>query len=205
MKNFRRFNRAYEALLEARRSIIGFSAQKVIEYYESHYMKARNACVAGIDKALDAMLEWFDEHFPASTMDAAHSDQFTYPEFFAMLKAHPELVETNEDGLKSLLASLKAKGLYGTGLNEFPSIEEFIPERLAKKKEYVPLAIAELEKIKDDDAKEVVDSVVAKLKLRRPLAGQASLDLLILRSNIKSDETRALIAKAREYLEKIEK
>ena len=203
MKNFKRFRRAYEALDAARKAVFSFSPQKVVEYFEDDFNATRRQASTNIDVATEAILEWFDEHFPKDTMDAAHSDQFTYPEFFDMLKCHPELVESNEDRLQSLLCSLKAKGLYGTGLEAVPTLDEFITEKMKLKKEYVPLAIKELESIENEAYKEDLVPILEMLKARRPYARRAYLMLYTVRDVVNDPEGRAHLVQARALLDKI--
>jgi len=70
--------------------------------------------------------QWLKENFPRDRADAFHSDQFTFPEFFAMLKKYPELAEDNKDALQCLLCNLKTGSLGPTGLEQIPDISEFV-------------------------------------------------------------------------------
>ena len=189
MKNFLKFQSAYEALKEARQAAFRFSAERVSPYFEDEFHANRRNISDNIDIAIDALLDWFDENFPRTTMDAAQSDCFSYPAFFAMLKKHPELVESNEDNLAMLLAGLKAKGLYGTGLSTFPSIDEFISEKMKLKDGKVTEARRALSQIDEAGVKKEVEGIKDVLALRRPKTRMAYFAILKLRNGAWHDDT----------------
>ena len=204
MKNFVRFLRAYEALIGARQAAYRFSVERVSPYFEDEFYAARQNVSTGIDTALDVLLEWFDEHFPKNTADAAHSDQFSYPMFFEMLKKHPELVESNEENLQSLLCSLKAKGLYGTGLESVPAMSEFVTEKLELKKTMVEAALKELEQVENEAVKIELTPVRGYLTARRPLARPAYFKLLSMCGNMDKDtESYKHVEQAKQYLDRV--
>ena len=188
MKNFVKFLEAYEALNEARKAAFMFSTQHVSEYFVPEFQANRLKVATNIDKAIDAFLGWFDENFPRTTADAAQCECFYYPAFFDMLKKHPELVESNEEILQGLLCSLKAKGLYGTGLESFPTIDEFITEEMKLKTDKATEAIALLYKIEDSKLKEQVRPILEWLKDRRPRTRKAFVALLQLSGTKPEDE-----------------
>jgi len=188
MKNFVKFLKAYEALKEARKDAFMFSEKYVCEYREDEFRANRRKVVINIDLGIDALLEWFDENFPRTTADAAQCECFYYPAFFDMLKKHSELVISNEEILQGLLCSLKAKGLYGTGLDSFPTLDEFIPEEMKLKVAKATEAIELLHKIEDSKLKEKIRPILECLEARRPHTREAFVALLKLSGASAEDE-----------------
>lgn len=201
MKNFTKFLKAYEALGEARKAAFMFSPQRVSEYFEREFQANRFQIANNIDQGVEVLLDWFDENFPQTTVDAAHSDSFSYPAFFDMLKKHPELVESNEEVLKGLLCGLKALGLYGTGLESFPTIDEFITEAMKLKVVKVAEAVKILNKIEDPTLKEKIKPVMEWLKARRPYTRRAYMALLQMHEQ--NPENDAIIRQARACIERV--
>jgi len=201
MKNFVKFLEAYEALNEARKAAFMFSTQHVSEYFVAEFQANRLKIVTNIDKTIDALLGWFDENFPRTTADAAQCECFYYPAFFDMLKKHPELVESNEEILQGLLCSLKAKGLYGTGLESFPTIDEFITEAMKLKAAKVAEALDILKKIEDPSLKTKIKPVMEWLKARRPYTRRAYMALLQMHEP--EPENDAIIRQARACIERV--
>lgn len=201
MKNFQKFEKAYVALKDAKQAAVSFSTQKVIECYARDFQAFKQGICSKIDIAMSEQLDWFDEHFPQDTFDAAHSNCFSYPEFFSMLKNNPELVESNEKQLENLLCSLKARGLYGTGLESVPAIEEFVTPELQLKKTKVANALAELQKVSDEKLKQDLAPIVADLSLRRPKRKKAYYELLIMYNNLDKETTGyEYVRSAKEHL-----
>ena len=177
MKNFVKFERAYSALKDAHQDVFMFSVEKVSLAFEEDFRANRLRLANNLNLAKEALLDWFDENFPRDTADAARSDQFSYPAFFAMLRKHPELVESNEEALEGLLCSLKAKGLYGTGLEAFPKIDEFVNEGNKNKKAMVKAALKELRLVSSEALQIELKPVFDYLSARRPLTRQAYFKL----------------------------
>ena len=188
MKNFVKFLKAYEALVQARKDAFMFSSLSIKEYAQNEFIANRSAVAANIDLGIDALLDWFDENFPRTTADAAQCECFYYPAFFDMLKKHPELVESNEEILEGLLCNLKAKGLYGTGLESFPTIDEFVTEKMKLRNVKATEAIALLYQIEDSKLKEKVRPILEWLEARRPRTRKAFAALLRLPATNAEDE-----------------
>lgn len=201
MKNFKNFENVYVSLKDAKTATISFSTQMVNECCSKSFQVAKQEIVSKIDVAIEGLLVWFDEHCPQDTFDAAHSNCFSYPEFFSMLKNNPELVESNEKQLENLLCSLKARGLYGTGLESVPAIEEFVTPELQLKKTKVANALAELQKVSDEKLKQDLAPIVADLSLRRPKSKKAYYELLIMYNNLDKETTGyEYVRSAKEHL-----
>lgn len=126
MKNFVKFEKAYNALKDAKKAIHSVSSYCISEYGQQTFAAKRRENVQGIDVAIEVLKDWFKEHFPKTRTDAFHSDQFTFTGFFEMLKKHRELANENESALKSLLADMKGGDLRTMGLEKIPDISEFI-------------------------------------------------------------------------------
>ena len=126
MKNFKRFEATYDAQVKQANVLRSFSTNKIKDYFVSDWFAARNAALGLIDTTLKNLREWLKENFPRTTADAYHSDQFSFPEFFEMLKKHPELAEDNKEALKALLSSLKASDLTPARITKVPDISEFV-------------------------------------------------------------------------------
>lgn len=200
MKNFVKFLKAYEALNEARKDAFMFSVQHVCEYFEDEFRANRRKIASNIDVGINALLNWFDENFPRTTADAAQCECFSYPAFFDMLKKHPELVVSNEEILQGLLCSLKAKGLYGTGLDSFPTMDEFVTEAMKQKVAKAGEAVEILNKIDDPSLKEKIKPIMEWLNNRRPHTHRAYMALLQIHENAEND---AIIRQARACIERV--
>ena len=90
MKNFVRFEKAYKALKDAQRALVSIPSWSVNEIGENEFRAKRAETAKGINASIELLREWFKENFPRDTAAAYHSDQFTFPAFFAMLRAYPE-------------------------------------------------------------------------------------------------------------------
>jgi len=128
MKNFVKFERAYDALKQAKKAINSIPIHCVSEYGATTFAQKRRENINGIDIALEGLRDWFEAHFPKTRLDAFHSDSFTFAGFFEMLKRHPELAEENKKALASLLNDMKSGDFRTMGINEIPNISEFIKE-----------------------------------------------------------------------------
>gem|GEM_PF-5990856 len=117
---------AYASLVRAQKALYGFSPSKVNEYFVSDFQFMRNSVKSGIEVAKRNLKTWLTKNFPRTTADAYHSDQFSFAEFFAMLKKYPELAEENKEALAELLYSLKTSDLAPTGLKKVPELSEFV-------------------------------------------------------------------------------
>ena len=126
MKNFKNFEMAYASLVRAQKALYGFSTSKVTEHFVSDFQFTRNSVKSGMDEALRYLRGWLTKNFPRTAADAYHSDQFSFAEFFAMLKKYPELAEENKEALAELLSSLKTSDLAPTGLKKVPELSEFV-------------------------------------------------------------------------------
>ena len=126
MKNFKRFEEAYAALIKAQHALHTIPYRCITEAGEEMFRAKRLESIKEIASARNRLKEWFKENFPRDRADAFHSDQFTFPEFFAMLKKYPELAEENKEALQCLLCNLKAGSLEPTGLDKIPDISEFV-------------------------------------------------------------------------------
>ena len=126
MKNFKRFEQAYAALIKAHKALNAIPYWCITEAGSETFRARRLEALKEITAARNLLKQWFKGHFPRTRKDAFHSDQFTFPEFFAMLKKYPELAEENKEALQCLLCSLKTGSLSPTGLDEIPDISEFV-------------------------------------------------------------------------------
>ena len=126
MKNFKNFESAYEALINAHRALNEIPYWCINEQGENVFRSKRLDALKGIAEARMRLRQWLKENFPRDRADAYHSDGFSFPEFFAMLKKYPELAEENKDALEALLHSLKAGDLTPTRLEQIPDISEFV-------------------------------------------------------------------------------
>ena len=126
MKNFKRFEQAYAALIKAHQALITIPYWCITIAGEDTFRAQRLEALKEIVEARNLLKQWFKEHFPKTRADAFHSDQFTFPAFFEMLKKYPELAEENKEALQCLLCNLKTGPLSPTGLDEIPDISEFV-------------------------------------------------------------------------------
>ncbi len=126
MKNFKNFEAAYASMQTTRNILLRFPTSKINEYFVNDWYAARNAAFSSIDTALKKLRAWLKKNFPHTVAVAYHSDQFSFPAFFEMLKKYPELAKDNEGALKDLLNSLKASDLTPAHLDKVPDISEFI-------------------------------------------------------------------------------
>ena len=124
MKNFCRFEKVYGELVAAVKELDSIKSNAY--FPPSAEKKAADSAKEGITAALALLREWFKDNFPRDTFDAYHSNQFSFPAFFAMLKKYPELAAENKDSLEKLLYSLRSSNLYSANLREVPSLDEFI-------------------------------------------------------------------------------
>jgi len=204
VKNFTIFERAYKAQKEARRAILSFSVSKVIEYYENDFHTSQMCTLSNLDVVMEVLLEWFDKSFPVDVADAVHCNQFSYQAFLAMLKENSELVESNENTLKGFLYSLRARGLYGTGLQEYPTIDEFVTENMKRKKVEVEAALEALRKVASEALKVELRPVEEYLTARRPLTRGAYFKLLSMCNTVeKSTEDYKFIEEAKLCLNRV--
>lgn len=126
MKNFRNFERAYEGLTRAEKELNTMSSRMATEYAELEFIKKRRQALNGIDVAKTELRSWLRKNFPTTRTDAFASDQFSFKEFFEMLKKYPELARDNYESLKALLANMRAGNLYTMQIDCVPELEEFI-------------------------------------------------------------------------------
>ena len=122
MKNFRRFESVYAALTVASENLKFLEKDVPFPSMGKELQNIREET----ERAKGFLREWLKENFPQKTFDVYHSNQFSFPEFFAMLKKYPELAAENEDSLKKLLYSLRSSNLYTAELKEVPSLSEFL-------------------------------------------------------------------------------
>lgn len=128
MKNFVNFEKSYASLKDAKQSILTVPYWCITEAGGDTFRAARGASVRAINVSIELHKEWLKKNFPRDTADAYHSDQFSFPAFFKMLKTHPELAKENKEALESLLHSLKASDLTPSGLKKVPDISEFVKD-----------------------------------------------------------------------------
>ena len=128
MKNFKKFEKAYVALLTSRANILKLSSRYVSPYYEDAFLEARRISLANISSAIDVLEDWFSADFPRHRLDACSIEQFSYREFFEFLKKYPELAKKNKDSLKSLLFDMRGGNLITMRIDRIPDISEIIPD-----------------------------------------------------------------------------
>lgn len=128
MKNFVNFEKSYASLKDAKQSILTVPYWCITEAGGDTFRAARGANVRAINVSLELHKEWLKKNFPRNTADAYHSDQFTFPAFFEMLKKHPELAQENKEALESLLHSLRASDLTPARIKKVPDISEFVKD-----------------------------------------------------------------------------
>ena len=126
MKNFKQFEKAYEASIKAQAAISTVPYWCISEQGENTFRQARLETIKEIVAMRAILKEWLKKNFPSTAADAYHSDQFSFKHFFEMLKKYPELAEENKEALNSLLSNLKAVSRVPTGLTEIPNISEFV-------------------------------------------------------------------------------
>ena len=126
MKNFAKFEKTYQALKNASVSLVTIPYWCINEVASGTFRIKQKETLKEIKIALNLLRDWLKENFPCDAADAYHSDQFSFPSFFAMLKKYPELAEDNKEKLQSLLNSLHASDLTPSRLKNVPDITEFV-------------------------------------------------------------------------------
>ncbi len=126
MKNFKKFEEAYGALFDSYQAMNQIPWWCITEAGGDTFRASRANAQKGIITAMNVLKGWFKKNFPRTTADAYHSEQFSFSEFFDMLRRYPMLAKENEEALKGLLQSLKASDLNTAGLKAVPEISEFI-------------------------------------------------------------------------------